>query len=178
VRRVEVRLIHAGEFEAAGRLVVAAYEALEGSHMTGEYATELADVARRAQEADVFVAAEGSELQGCVTFVPDASNPWAEGLVDGEASIRMLAVDPEAQGKGAGRALLDACVHQAHALGRSAVFLHSTPWMTAAHHLYDRAGFIRVRDRDWLPIPEVPLLAFRLDLAETRPPPERGSPLR
>ncbi|MHB8505403.1 MAG: GNAT family N-acetyltransferase, partial [Acidimicrobiales bacterium] len=70
--------------------------------------------------------------------------------------------DPAAQGRGAGSALLDACVERARAAGRTAVFLHSTPWMTAAHRLYARAGFERVPSRDWLPVPEVPLLAFRL----------------
>ena len=115
-------------------------------------------------EADVLVALDG-ELVGCVTFVPDGSSPWAELLEEGEAGIRMLAVLPAAQGRGAGRALLDACVLAAGRLGRSALLLHTTPWMSAAHRLYERAGFERFPERDWLPVPEVPLLAYRLPLA-------------
>ena len=166
---IEVRPVRPEEHDAAGRLVVAAYRALPGSHMTGGYETELADVARRAAEAEVLVAAGDGALAGCVTFVPDHRNPWAEGLRPDEASIRMLAVDPAAQGRGAGCALLDACTDRARALGRGAVFLHSTPWMTAAHHIYERAGFVRVPDRDWTPVPDVPLLAFRLDLLSALP---------
>jgi ribosomal protein S18 acetylase RimI-like enzyme len=137
--------------------------------MSGGYEKELADVARRATEAEVLVAVDGDALVGCVTFVPDSANPWAEELDDGEASIRMLAVDPAVQGRGAGRALLDACIQRASGLGRSALFLHSTPWMSAAHRLYQQAGFVRVPERDWLPVPDVPLLAFRLDLPRDGP---------
>ena len=162
---MEVRRLRAGEHDAAGALVVTAYRALPGAHMSGGYELELAAVARRDVEADVLVAADSGVLIGCVTFVPDCANPWAEDLEEGEASIRMLAVDPAAQGRGVGRALLDACVHQAHSLGRKAIFLHSTPWMAAAHRLYARMGFVRVPERDWLPVPDVPLLAFRLDLS-------------
>jgi ribosomal protein S18 acetylase RimI-like enzyme len=60
--------------------------------------------------------------------------------------------------------LLDAVLDRARALGRRAVFLHSTPVMTAAHRLYQRNGFVRVPDRDWFFDPELTLIAFRLDL--------------
>jgi GNAT superfamily N-acetyltransferase len=166
---VEVRTVRAEEYEAAGRLVVAAYRALGGAHMTPEYEIELAAVRRRATEAEVFVAVDGGRLLGCVTFVPDPANAWAEELQIGEASIRMLAVDPCVQGRGTGSTLLQGCVRRARILGRRAIFLHSTPWMTAAHRLYTNAGFVRVPGRDWLPIPEVPLLAFRLDLLTCDP---------
>ncbi|MGH9299195.1 MAG: GNAT family N-acetyltransferase, partial [Acidimicrobiales bacterium] len=162
---VQIRPVRPSEYEVVGRLVVAAYAALAGTPLSDEYAAELADVAHRAVEAEVFVA-EDSVLLGCATLVPDASSPWAELLKDGEAGLRMLAVDPAAQGRGVGRALLQACIERARELGRSALFLHSTPWMPAAHRLYERAGFLREQGRDWTPVPEVPLLAYRLDLTE------------
>jgi len=158
---VEVRRVRADEYETAGRLVVAAYRALPGAHMSADYAAELADVERRSAQADVFVAVDG-ELVGCVTFVPDTSSPWAELLEEGEAGIRMLAVLPTEQGRGVGRRLLDACVSAARGLDRTALLLHTTPWMSAAQHLYERAGFERYSVRDWSPVPEVPLLAYRL----------------
>jgi GNAT superfamily N-acetyltransferase len=105
------------------------------------------------------------ELLGCVTFVPDGSSPWAELLGPGEAGVRMLAVDPPAQGRGIGRALLDAYIERARQLGRAGLLLRSTPWMHAAHRLYESTGFVREPERDWLPLPEVTLIAFRLTLA-------------
>jgi ribosomal protein S18 acetylase RimI-like enzyme len=76
----------------------------------------------------------------------------------------MLAVDPEFQGGGAGSALVDACIEHARADGKHAIVLHTTPWMTTAHRLYERRGFRRLPERDFTPVPEVPLLAYRLDL--------------
>jgi ribosomal protein S18 acetylase RimI-like enzyme len=81
-------------------------------------------------------AASGTPL-GCVTYVPAPDNAWAEHLREGEASIRMLAVDPAAQGRGVGSALVAACLDRARADGRRAVFLHSLPVMTGAQRIYD-----------------------------------------
>ena len=164
VALVEIRQVRAEEYQNAGRLVVAAYRALPGSHLSDEYAALLADVARRAAEAEVLVAIDG-ELVGCVTFVPDGSSPWAELLEESEAGIRMLAVLPIAQGRGIGRALLDACVSRARQLERGALLLHTTPWMSVAQHLYETASFERFPERDWSPVPELTLLACRLLLA-------------
>jgi ribosomal protein S18 acetylase RimI-like enzyme len=165
---VLVREVRPDEYARAGEIVVAAYAALPGQHLSGGYAAELAEVGRRSAEAEVLVALE-DDLVGCVTFVSDSSSPWAEALGPDEAAIRMLGVDPAAQGRGVGAHLVDACIERARRLGRSALFLHSTPWMTSAHRLYERSGFRRVPDRDWIPVPEVPLLAYLLDLDTDAP---------
>jgi ribosomal protein S18 acetylase RimI-like enzyme len=164
---IQVRAVRPDEHVEAGRVVLAAYTALPGEHLSGDYAAELSDVERRSREAEVLVAVAtepATGLLGCVTLVPDAGSPWAELLEAGEAGIRMLAVLPDAQGRGVGAALVEACVERARELGREAVLLHTTPWMTTAHRLYERAGFERLPERDWLPVPEVPLLAYRLQL--------------
>src|SRR5215471_14800681 len=101
---VEVRAIRPSEYPEAGAIVVAAYRALPGAHLSNGYARDLADIGRRATEAEVLVAVDGRVL-GCVTFVPDAASPWAEMLEGNEAAIRMLGVDPAVQKRGAGRAL-------------------------------------------------------------------------
>jgi GNAT superfamily N-acetyltransferase len=162
--KMEVRPVRPDEYRRAGELVVAAYRALPGGRLSSAYEHELRDVPRRAAEADVLVAAAGGGLVGCVTFVADAANPWAEQLQEDEASIRMLGVHPVAQRQGAGRALLETAILRAQELGRGGLFLHSTPWMASAHRLYGQVGFVRSPERDWLPVPDVALLAFRLDL--------------
>jgi len=159
---VEIRPVRPAEYARAGQLTVAAYRSLE-AELEEEYAKDLEAVADRVADAEVLVAVDG-DLLGCVTFVPDAASPLAEGVAAGEAAIRMLAVDPGAQRRGVGAALVGACVDRARERGRAGLFLHSTPWMPTAHRLYLRLGFVRVPERDWLPVPEVPLLAFRLDL--------------
>ena len=76
---VEVRLVQPEEYEQVGQLVVSAYRAIPGGHLSSEYARELANVERRAREAEVLVAVDGDTEAplGCVTFVPDASSPYA-----------------------------------------------------------------------------------------------------
>jgi ribosomal protein S18 acetylase RimI-like enzyme len=163
---IAVRPAQPSEFDRLGDIVVAAYDAIGALDGDDEYVPELRDVARRAREATVLVAvdeATGAPV-GCVTYVPDPANPWAEHLREGEASIRMLAVDPAAQGTGAGTALVGACIDRARAEGRAAIFLHSLPVMTGAQRIYARFGFRRVPERDWI-FPDFLLLGFVLDLA-------------
>ena len=164
---LEVRLVRPEEHQEAGQVVLAAYQDLPGEHMSGGYAAQLVDVARRAVEAEVLVAVGADGIVGCATLVPGPWSPWAEQLKSDEAGLRMMAVRPDSQGRGVGAALLGACTGRAEALGRQALVLHSTPWMHAAHRLYLAHGFTRLPERDWLPVPEVPLLAFRLVLGRT-----------
>ena len=163
---VRVRPVADGEYERAGDVVVAAYSALPGEHMSGGYEAELRAVEQRSKEAVVLVAEVDGVIVGAVTYVGDSSSPWgaSEGMRDGEGLIRMLAVDPEAQGSGAGGALVDACIEWARRDGKQALVLHTTPWMTTAHRLYERRGFTRAPERDFTPVPEVPLLAYGLVL--------------
>jgi ribosomal protein S18 acetylase RimI-like enzyme len=152
--------------EQLGEIVVAAYEAIGALEGDDEYVPELRDVDRRIREAVVFAAlddADGTPL-GCATYVPGPENALAEHLRDGEASIRMLAVDPAAQGRGVGTALVEACLARARADGRRAVFLHSLPVMSGAQRIYDAFGFRRVPERDWV-FPDFLLMGFVLDLA-------------
>ncbi len=160
-----IRLAEPGQFERLGEIVAAAYDAIGALEHDDDYVPILRDVARRATEATVLAALDPATARpiGCVTYVPDPDNPWAEHLREREASIRMLAVDPAAQGRGAGGALVAACVERARSEGRRAVFLHSLPVMSGAQRIYSRFGFRRVPERDWV-LPELLLMAFVLDL--------------
>lgn len=152
--------------ERLGEIVVTAYDVIGALEGDDEYVPELRDVARRVREAVVFAAfdeTDGTPL-GCVTYAPGPDNAWAEHLREGEASIRMLAVDPSAQGRGVGTALVVACLDRARADGRRAVFLHSLPVMAGAQRIYDAFGFRRVPERDWV-FPDFLLMGFVLDLA-------------
>jgi ribosomal protein S18 acetylase RimI-like enzyme len=165
IRRVTPETFSAGQVARLGDIVVDAYGAIGALEGDDEYVPELRDVARRAREAVVLAAVDEDDgaLLGCVTYVPDPANPWAEHAREGEAVIRMLAVDPAAQGRGVGSLLVGACLDLARSEGRRAVFLHSLPVMAAAQRIYKRFGFRRVPERDWL-FPGFHLMAFVLDL--------------
>ncbi len=159
-----VRPVKPKEHAALAALTVAAYRALLGADMDAGYTAELADVAGRAALVDVLVAVDrGGRIQGGVTYIP-APGPmaWFDGAH--EAGVRMLAVDPAAQGRGTGADLVEACVARARAAGRTRLLLHTTAPMTAAHRLYARAGFRRDPDRDEMIGADLLLLAYVLDL--------------
>ncbi len=161
---VTVREIRPDEHDALGRLVVDSYRDDDPSVLDDGYAEELADVATRARQGTVLVALAGDELLGGVTYVSDRSSPLAEMDVPDAASFRMLGVSPAAQRRGAGRALVEACVARARAEGRHEIIIHSTRSMGRAHRLYERLGFRRDPSLDWWPVQTVELIAFRLDL--------------
>lgn len=150
--------------DALGDIVVRAYRALPGHVVSPDYEAELRAVARRAGEAEVAVAVDDGRLVGCVTFAADADNPWAEHDDPDAACFRMLAVDPAAQRRGAGRALAEWCVRRARERGKHRLLIHSTPWMADAHRLYRSLGFVRRPDLDETPVPGIDLLGFALEL--------------
>ncbi|WP_201778018.1 GNAT family N-acetyltransferase [Jiangella alkaliphila] len=73
----------------------------------------------------------------------------------------MLAVDPATRGRGVGAALVQACLDLARQHGDATLVLSSLPTMHTAHRLYERLGFVRTPERDFEPIPDFPLIAYR-----------------
>ncbi len=142
---------------------MAAFRGVAGATLSDGYAAELGDTASRSHEASLLVAELEGKVAGSVSYVADSGSRLAEWLGPGEAGIRMLAVAPEAQGAGAGAALVAACVERAREQGRSAVALYSTEVMLAAHRLYLRAGFVRAPQRDRKMESGFVLLSFVLD---------------
>ena len=73
---MQVRLARPGELDALGELCVAAYEEFMLGAEDG-YRVHVRDTARRAGEAELWVAADDERLLGCVTYCPPGS-PWRE----------------------------------------------------------------------------------------------------
>ncbi|HTW14178.1 MAG TPA: GNAT family N-acetyltransferase [Nocardioides sp.] len=159
-----VRRATPADYASAGAVTVAAYDPFTGDAADDDYVARLADAASRDAEAELWVATtdEGT-LLGCVTICPPGSR-WREIARDDEGEFRMLAVAPDAQGRGVGRALVGLVLDRFRDDGASAVALSSLREMTAAHRLYERLGFTRLPERDWKPRPEVDLIAFRKEL--------------
>jgi ribosomal protein S18 acetylase RimI-like enzyme len=144
---IEVREARAAEYARVGELTIAAYRLLPVDHLFGGYDTEILDTATRAKEAAVLVAVLDGVVVGSVTYVGDSSAEWSEWTEPGEAQFRLLAVDGAARGKGAGEAMVRACMARAEAAGQP-LLIHTTPWMETAVRMYERLGFGRRPDRD------------------------------
>ena len=143
---MNIRLALPEEFEAVGELTVRAYRMGRETDL-GNYEVTLRDVAARAAECTVLVALDDNDnVVGNVTYVPRSGTTMSEFSDPDTAGIRMLAVLPEAQGSGVGRALTESCLDRARADGRQRVILHSTKVMTTARRLYERLGFVRRPD--------------------------------
>jgi ribosomal protein S18 acetylase RimI-like enzyme len=112
----------------------------------------------------VVAVGPAGELLGGVTYVSGPDDPYSEELRDGEAGIRMLAVDPARQGRGIGRALTEWCLERARTAGRVRLVLHTGAFMPAAVHLYERMGFERLPDLDFSPAPGIDLVAYAFEL--------------
>ncbi|MBA2767566.1 MAG: GNAT family N-acetyltransferase [Sporichthyaceae bacterium] len=158
-----IRPAQVSELLAVGELTAAAYVADGLIDPDAGYVGELRAADQRSTEAELMVAVEGDRLLGTVTFCL-AGSPWAEICEAGEAEFRMLAVSPQARGRGVGSALASWCVDRAREQGSSAVALSSLPDMRTAHRIYERLGFVRAPGRDWRPADDVDLIAYVLDL--------------
>jgi ribosomal protein S18 acetylase RimI-like enzyme len=154
------------EFDAVGHLTAESF--IVGGHTArgGTYEPQLRDGRDRAARAELLVAVDPSSgaLLGTVTFAPPGS-PYANLAREDEAEFRMLAVSPEARGRGAGEALVRACLERAGELGLSRVVMSTQTDMVHAHRIYERLGFVRTPDRDWSPIPGLQLLTYAFGAA-------------
>ena len=167
-----IRDLHLGEFEALGRLMVEVYSSLEGFPTPEEqphYYELLARIGHFAEkpEARVLVAVSAdNELVGGVVYFGDMAEYGSGGTattVKNASGIRLLGVDPRFRGLGAGKALTEACIQLAREKGHGQVILHTTQAMRIAWGLYERLGFERFEDLDFMQ-GELPVFGFRLGL--------------
>ena len=148
---IEIRQARPEEYDEAGRVTELAYRefAPPGDEGWDGYLRRLADVRGRAGRTLVLVAVDDGRVLGTATLEldqriePDDDAP----LGPGQAEVRMVGVLPKARGRGIGRALMDACLREARAAGKTLVTLHTTKRMRTAQRMYESMGFERGPDR-------------------------------
>jgi len=151
-----IRVIQADEqvrLQEIGALTALAYlsDALvDNAH---PYIPALRDAHARAEKAILLAMADGERGEGSIvgtlTVVPPGS-PFIERAGDGEYELRMLAVSPMERGRGIGKELTLAGIRLAIEQGASGIVLSTMESMHAAHRLYERLGFMRRTDLDWV----------------------------
>lgn len=158
------------EAEVVGRITLAAYDRY--GDIGGPYRAYLADPAARLGDSTALLVAVDDEdrVLGTVTFVVPGDEDWEDTPAgNGDAGFRVLAVAPEAEGRGAATALVDACIRRAQDRGAHRLLITSMDWMQRAHDLYQRRfGFVRRPDLD-VRFPSGRGVAFTLDLTDDAP---------
>lgn len=112
-----------------------------------------------------LVAEHRDRLVGSVLLFPPGTRAY--GAAAGEmpfATLRLLAVHPDARGLGAGRRLVDACIARAREMGAGALGLHTSRSMHSARRLYECMGFVRAPEHDFHPPGAEIVEGYRLPL--------------
>ncbi|WP_441250318.1 GNAT family N-acetyltransferase [Kitasatospora sp. McL0602] len=159
---IVIRRAREEDLEAAGAVTVEAFVGGGHTDPASPYVELLRDPRRRADEAELLVAADADgRVLGCVTFATGGTE-WADIAQPHEGEIRMLAVASAAQGRGVGEALVRAAMARSRELGLAGMAFSTRPSMKAAHRIYERVGFVRTPERDWAPRPGIDLLTYAI----------------
>ena len=95
-----------------------------------------------------FVNDHDPERERCWIAEMDGENVGSVFLVKDSATvarIRLLLVDPQARGLGLGARLTDECIRFARRAGYKKITLWTHSVLTAARHIYEKAGFKLMR---------------------------------
>lgn len=139
----------------------------------GDYKREIGDVAGRATTEQVWVGvdqqpgAEGANIVATVTL-PHPGNTVTRFATPRDTDLRLLAVGQHARGRGIGEWMMRQVIGEAVRRGSERVLLHTGPEMRGAIRLYERIGFVRLRELDLeVKLPagrSFTLLTYALDL--------------
>jgi DNA-binding MarR family transcriptional regulator/GNAT superfamily N-acetyltransferase len=86
-----------------------------------------------------WIAEMNGENVGCVMLARESPTV---------ARLRLLLVDPKARGLGLGARLTDECIHFARSAGYEKITLWTHSILTAARHIYAKAGFKLIRSEE------------------------------
>lgn len=167
-----VRVAKPDEHTGIGKLMVSVYSQLEGFPKPAEqlsYYEMLMNIGVFTQKpgAALLVAVTATGIiHGAVVYFGDMTYYGSGGTATTEqnaAGFRLLAVSAEARGKGIGRLLVNECIEKAKKQAAQEMIIHSTKAMQTAWSMYEKMGFRRSADLDFMQ-GTLPVYGFRLFL--------------
>lgn len=94
----------------------------------------------------IVVCTHNDRIVGCAFLVPNGHpNPIFES---GWAQIRMVGVHPDYTGQGIAKHLTRLCIEHARQTSEKIIALHTSEFMDAARHIYEKAGFKKIKEID------------------------------
>lgn len=124
----------------------------------------LEDALASNEPAQRFVAVDGDTLIGSVMLYPPSTPYGAFTAALSWPEVRLLAVPPEARGRGVAHALMTTCVRVAKDAGAAHLGIHTSRSMRVAMTMYERMGFVRAPEHDFQPAGAELVEAYRLPL--------------
>lgn len=167
-----IRNANPNEFEAIGQLLVAVYSQLYGFPSIQEQPNyykileNIGDITQKPQ-TDILVAVSTvGEIAGAVVYFNDMAQYGSGGTATQEknaSGFRLLAVNPDLRGSGIGKMLTHTCIEKTKTSGNTQLIIHSTNAMQIAWKMYEKLGFKRSEDLDFMQ-EELAVFGFRLAL--------------
>jgi GNAT superfamily N-acetyltransferase len=168
-----IRRTRPNEYREVGNMIVAAYANLPGMPQPAaepDYYAMLADVQKRNSNPGIrvfVVTCEDDQPIASVDLIHDMSQygaaTSASRLLDA-AGVRLLAVREDYRGHGLGKALTLYCIERAREAKKNKVVLHTTRYMKTAWGMYERMGFRRFPESDFVQ-GSFEVFGFKLDLS-------------
>jgi GNAT superfamily N-acetyltransferase len=160
------------EFDEVGKLMIRGYSQLEGFSTESEqpeYHKMLASIGELTKKPNtelLIAISSTNKIAGAIVYFSDMSSYGSGGTATLEANasgFRLLAVDHDARGHGIGELLINECIDKAKAINQEQVIIHSTRFMQVAWKIYEKLGFERSEDLDFMQ-GSLPVFGFRLKL--------------
>ncbi len=167
-----VRNAKPSEYEHIGQLMVQVYSGLDGFPKQAEqpsYYETLAKIGEFTKkpgvELLVAVTPKNKIIGGVVYFgnMKYYGSGGAAPLERNASGFRLLAVHPDGRGLGVGKALSLSCIQKAKKKKHKNVVIHTTEFMKVAWKMYEKLGFKRATDLDFLQV-KLKVYGFRLKI--------------
>lgn len=165
-----VRSAVPSEFEEIGKLMVRAYSQLEGFPKEAEQPnyyrmlTNIGELTNNPGTELLVATSAGGKIAGGVVFIGDMQFYGSGGTATTEknaSGFRLLAVDPEIRKQGIGKLLTNECIRKAKEKKVRQIIIHTTMAMQTAWKMYEKLGFQRSEDLDFMQ-GELPVFGFRM----------------
>jgi GNAT superfamily N-acetyltransferase len=173
--KIDVRDAQAKDRQAVRDLTLRAYEeyaSLMPPTHWAYYRENIIETLDGDEPAERILAERDGAIVGSVILYPAGRVLFTadeEVFVASWPEVRLLAVDLEARGQGIGAALMAECASRAHGAGSKFLVLHTNDLMRAAIHLYEKMGFQRFPELDYVVDEKTIIKAYRLNLSTFHP---------
>ncbi|MBT8296152.1 MAG: GNAT family N-acetyltransferase [Gramella sp.] len=171
-KEVIIRNARPAEFQSIGELLVKVYSQLQGFPSQKEQPAyyellrNIGEITRKPYTELLTAISKDGQILGAVVYFSNMAFYGSEGTATSEknaSGFRLLVVDPDFRGNGVGKKLSLACIEKAKNDQNGQLIIHSTEFMKIAWSMYEKLGFQRSVDLDFMQ-QELPVYGFRLKL--------------